>query len=82
MKIPDFHSISIALIVAVTLAGGYYPLFGRSSVRDGPGMPLGQAFAAGVFLALALLAMGPSQPGAGSMPTEKRRIHPRRCPSS
>lgn len=40
--------------------GGYYPLFRRDLARSGDGFPLGQAFAAGVFLALSLSIMLPN----------------------
>jgi zinc transporter 1/2/3 len=58
--IDAFHFMSILLIVAFTLGGGYYPLFKRSAAGKVPGLPLGQAFAAGVFLALAFVGMLPS----------------------
>ena len=53
-----FGWFSIALIIIATLAGGMPPL--RSSRRQKDRYPLGEAFAAGVFLALALAMMLPS----------------------
>jgi zinc transporter 1/2/3 len=55
-----FEMFSIAAILAVTLAGGYLPLFRPEQARSTRGFPLGQAFAAGVFLALSLTLMLPS----------------------
>jgi solute carrier family 39 (zinc transporter), member 1/2/3 len=55
-----FETFSIAAILAVTLAGGYLPLFRPEQARSTRGFPLGQAFAAGVFLALSLTLMLPS----------------------
>jgi zinc transporter ZupT len=47
-------------ILAVTFLGGYLPLFKPERARDVKGFPGGQAFAAGVFLALSLTMMLPS----------------------
>ena len=55
-----FEIISIAAILGVTLAGGYLPLFRPGQARSTRGFPMGQAFAAGVFLALSLTLMLPS----------------------
>ncbi len=55
-----FEIFSIAAILAVTLAGGYLPLFRPKQARSTRGFPMGQAFAAGVFLALSLTLMLPS----------------------
>jgi zinc transporter ZupT len=56
----SFQWFSLVCIFAATLAGGYYPLFHRDDVKRTGGMPLGEAFTAGVFLALALTMMLPS----------------------
>ena len=55
-----FEIFSIAAILGVTLAGGWLPLFRPEQARSARGFPLGQAFAAGVFLALSLTLMLPS----------------------
>lgn len=55
-----FKLIAIFSILAITLAGGYYPLRHPQTARQGKGFPQGEAFAAGVFLALSLLMMLPS----------------------
>jgi solute carrier family 39 (zinc transporter), member 1/2/3 len=54
----DWFALLIILIVAC--AGGYYPLFRPEQARRSEGLPLGQAFAAGVFLALSLTIMLPN----------------------
>lgn len=51
---------AVAAILLVALAGGYWPLARRHMARQPGGFPLGQAFAAGVFLALALFMMFPA----------------------
>lgn len=56
----EFQWISLAAILGVAIAGGYAPLAHPGRARSGGGFPLGQAFAAGVFLALALLIMLPA----------------------
>lgn len=55
-----FQWFSFACILFVALAGGYVPLVRRDSARSMEGFPLGQAFAAGVFLALSLGIMLPN----------------------
>ena len=58
--ITSFQLICMLSILAVTVAGGYYPLF-RQSQHKAPGnAPMGEALTAGVFLALALAMMLPS----------------------
>ena len=47
-------------IVLVAFTGGYLPLFRPQKARQAKGFPFGQAFAAGVFLALAFTIMLPS----------------------
>jgi len=56
----DFQWMSLIAIVLVAVAGGYLPLFRPERARQAGGFPLGQAFAAGVFLALCLTMMLPS----------------------
>lgn len=58
--ISAFQLVSIVLIAAFAVAGGYYPLVHRSTAREGEGLPLGRAFSGGVFLALAFIMMVPS----------------------
>jgi zinc transporter ZupT len=58
--ITSFQLLSIILIFGITIIGGYYPLFRHANARMRGGFPLGQAFAAGVFLALALVMMLPN----------------------
>jgi len=55
-----FHWFFLITILLVTYAGGYYPLFRREKARQAEGFPLGEAFTAGVFLALSLILMYPS----------------------
>ena len=55
-----FQWICLLSILAATIAGGYYPLFNQEKARDRQGLPLGETFTAGVFLALALTLMLPS----------------------
>jgi len=55
-----FQWFSLITILAGTFAGGFLPLFRPERARVHRGFPLGQAFAAGVFLALALTMMLPS----------------------
>lgn len=47
-------------ILAAAFAGGLYPLLRPTKARDVAGVPLGEAFTSGVFLALALTMMLPS----------------------
>lgn len=56
----DFQSFCLVSIFLVAVAGGYWPLFRSDQARTGMGFPLGQAFAAGVFLALSLVIMLPN----------------------
>ena len=55
-----FQVISIICILIAAGAGGYYPLARRELAVEPQGFPLGQAFAAGVFLALSLIIMLPN----------------------
>jgi zinc transporter 1/2/3 len=56
----SFQLFSSLCIFCVALAGGYYPLIRRDLAGSRDGFPLGQAFAAGVFLALSLSIMLPN----------------------
>lgn len=56
----QFQWISFLSILCIAFAGGYYPLMRRERARSGRGFPMGQAFAAGVFLALSMLIMLPN----------------------
>ena len=56
----SFQWISAICILLVAVAGGWYPLFRRDLAGTVKGFPLGQAFAAGVFLALSLTIMLPN----------------------
>lgn len=55
-----FQWFSMIAILLFTFGGGYAPLFRTEQARREEGFPLGQAFAAGVFLALCLTMMLPS----------------------
>lgn len=55
-----FQWICLAAILAVTIAGGYLPLARPAVARQVRGFAMGQAFAAGVFLALSLTMMLPA----------------------
>jgi len=55
-----FQWFCLVSILAATFAGGYYPLFRQDEARSATGFPLGEAFTAGVFIALALTLMLPS----------------------
>ena len=55
-----FQLISIVSILLITFAGGYFPLFHEDRAKKADGFPMGEAFTAGVFLALALTLMLPS----------------------
>lgn len=55
-----FQWFSLITIILVTYAGGYYPLFLHEKDKDAGGYPLGEAFTAGVFLALSLILMYPA----------------------
>ena len=56
----SFQYAAILAILGISLAGGLPPLLRRGESLSGKGFPLGQAFAAGVFLALALVLMLPA----------------------
>jgi zinc transporter 1/2/3 len=47
-------------IVLITFAGGYIPLFRQEKAKRKEGFPQGEAFTAGIFLALCLTLMLPS----------------------
>jgi zinc transporter ZupT len=55
-----FQWICLLSILAVTFAGGYFPLFHPDKARDTQSIPFGEAFTSGVFLALAATLMLPS----------------------
>ena len=55
-----FQWIGLLSILAATFAGGFLPLMRRSKARVTRSMALGEAFTAGVFLALSLTLMLPS----------------------
>jgi solute carrier family 39 (zinc transporter), member 1/2/3 len=55
-----FQWFSLFIILAGTFAGGFMPLFHPERARRVHGFPMGQAFGAGVFLALSLTMMLPS----------------------
>jgi zinc transporter 1/2/3 len=55
-----FDWVSFLGIFGVAVAGGWIPLTRREAAQDRKGFPLGQAFAAGVFLALSLFMMLPA----------------------
>ncbi len=55
-----FQWMSLVSVLLIAFAGGYLPLFRPDRARQASGFPLGQAFAAGVFLALSLTIMLPS----------------------
>jgi zinc transporter ZupT len=55
-----FQWVCFFSIFAMALAGGYYPLFRLDKNKSIQGFPNGEAFAAGVFLALSLTLMLPS----------------------
>ncbi|MDG2045841.1 MAG: ZIP family metal transporter [Halioglobus sp.] len=55
-----FQWFCLVSILAVTFAGGYYPLFHQDKARDKHAFGYGETFTAGVFLALALTLMLPS----------------------
>jgi len=58
-----FHWVSLMLILSGTFAGGYLPLFRQEEAKKVKGFPMGQAFSAGVFIALSLTLMLPSSSG-------------------
>jgi len=51
---------SFIVIIGAAVSGGFYPLTRRESARSDTGFPYGEAFTAGVFLALALVIMLPA----------------------
>ena len=51
---------SFIVILGAAVAGGFYPLTRRDAARSDEGFPYGEAFTAGVFLALALVIMLPA----------------------
>jgi len=55
-----FQWLCLLGILAAAFAGGLYPLLRPVKARDVKALPLGEAFTAGVFLALALTMMLPS----------------------
>ena len=55
-----FQLAAILAIFGISLAGGLPPLLRRQKSASASGFPLGQAFTAGVFLALALVLMLPA----------------------
>ncbi|MEM7225707.1 MAG: ZIP family metal transporter [Pseudomonadota bacterium] len=56
----SFQWLCLAGILAAAVAGGLYPLLRPAKSRDFEGLPQGEAFTSGVFLALALTLMLPS----------------------
>jgi zinc transporter ZupT len=52
--------VSFVLILVAAVLGGFYPLTRREEARSDEGFPYGEAFTAGVFLALALVIMLPA----------------------
>ncbi len=55
-----YQWIAVVVVILVALSGGWVPLTQRNKARDREGFPLGQSFAAGVFLALSLSMMLPA----------------------
>lgn len=55
----EFKEIAMVVIFLISVGSGFYPLLKREKARAGGGFPLGEAFAAGVFLALSLTLMLP-----------------------
>ena len=51
---------SFIIILGAAVAGGFYPLTKREAARSEEGFPYGEAFTAGVFLALSLVIMLPA----------------------
>ena len=54
------QTLYLVTIFLSALAGGFLPLAKPGAVKSSDGFPRGEAFAAGVFLALSLLMMLPS----------------------
>ncbi|MCH8029343.1 MAG: ZIP family metal transporter [Candidatus Dadabacteria bacterium] len=59
----EFKHIAIVVIFLISVGSGFYPLLKREKARAGGGFPLGEAFGAGVFLALSLTLMLPAAAG-------------------
>jgi len=55
-----FKWFSIFIIFFISVLGGSYPLFKRGKSRGKRGLPAGESFTAGVFLALSLFIMLPA----------------------
>ena len=55
-----FQWFCLFSILAASFAGGFYPQFRQDAARSDSGFPMGEAFTAGVFMALALTLMMPS----------------------
>jgi len=55
-----FKWFSIFIIFFVAILGGYYPLVKREKSRSKRGLPAGESFTAGIFLALSLFIMLPA----------------------
>lgn len=55
-----FIWITVIAIIVTGLAGGYYPLFKRTTTHAFQGLPLGESFAAGIFLSVGLIHMLPN----------------------
>ncbi len=55
-----FQWLCLVAILAITIVGGYLPLTRQERARQVRGFAMGQAFAAGVFLALCLTMMLPA----------------------
>ena len=60
LNLTGFEWFSLVCILLVTFGGGYMPLFKPERIRSGEGFPLGESFAAGVFIALSLTLMLPA----------------------
>lgn len=56
----DLEHTSFFLILGAAILGGIYPLIRREAARKVDGFPNGEAFTAGVFLALSLVVMMPA----------------------
>lgn len=55
-----FQWFCLVSILAASFVEGFYPLFRQDKARSSGGFPLGEAFTAGVFIALSLTLMLPS----------------------
>lgn len=73
MTVDGFQLISIVLILGITLVGGYFPFTRQQDDPLSESFPLGQAFAAGVFLALSLVIMLPN--GANLLASWSQALH-------